>query len=91
MQESDQMIISGQNPAKPNTNCLWVTLRGADWYLGTWLPSAYHVLVPECIHEICESIFRSSSTAIYTIDPQLTGRHKLRRLSDEEIEELGFV
>jgi hypothetical protein len=90
-QGSDQMIISDKNPAMPNSSCFWVTLRGDVWYIGTWLPAAYHIPGDQDICEICESIFRSSNTALWTFGNDLVARFDLRRLTDAEIEQLEFV
>ena len=91
MQGTDQLIVSNENPALPSSNCFWAIKKDDDWYVGTWLPAAYHVPTEADIGNICEVIFRSSDKAIYTIDPDLASRMRLRRLDDDEIETLGFV
>jgi len=91
LQGPDQMIVSEKNPAMPGSNCFWLTLRETDWYIGTWLPAAYHVPPAQDIQEVCESVFRSSTTAIYSISNDLVTRFNLHRLTDKQMEELGFT
>lgn len=89
-QGDDQLILSGQNPALPSSNCLWVQKKGNEWYIGTWLPAAYRVPTTQDIRYVCETVFRSSARAIYTIEQAITEPLNLRRLTDEEMDELGF-
>jgi hypothetical protein len=90
-QGPDQMVISCQNPATPSSNCFWVSLKGGKWYLATWLPAVYCLPNVQDSPEACESVFRSSTTAIYTIAPDIVARYNLRRLSEGEIENLGLA
>ena len=91
LQSEDQLVLSSQNPALPSSNCLWVQKKGDEWYIGTWLPAAYHVLKAQDLRQVCELVFRSSAQAMFTVDPALAQRLQLRRLGDEEMEELGFT
>ena len=91
LQSPDQMVISAENPAMPRSNCFWVTFRKGNWYVVTWSPAAYCVPVAQDIREVCESVFRSSEIAIYTVAPELVERFGLRRLTDNEMGEAGLV
>lgn len=91
VEDADHLILSDQNPACPTSNCLWVKKRGDDWYIGTWLPSAYRLPKTEEVGRVCETVFRSSATAMYTIDPAIAERFQLHRLGDDEMEQLGFA
>ncbi len=91
LQNADQLVVSNDNPAVPSSNSFWVTNRNREWYLATWLPAVYHVPAEEDICEICEMVFRSSPTAIYTIEPGLAERHNLTRLPDDQAEAIGLV
>ncbi|SRR6266446_2121528 len=91
LQSADQLVISAQNPALPTSNCLWVRKKKDEWYIGTWLPAGYHVPKTQDVGHVCEMVFRSSAQAMYTIDPALARRLELRRLSAEEMEELGLA
>jgi hypothetical protein len=91
LQGDDQLILSAQNPAVPSSNCLWVQKKGDEWYIGTWLPAAYRIPKSQDVGYVCETVFRSSAQAIYTIDKAIADGLKLRRLSDEEMEDLGFA
>ena len=89
-QNPDQLVVSNQNPAVPNSNGFWVTKKNGEWYLATWLPAIYHVPVDANIGNVVETVFRSSPTAMYTIGNETVGNLKLRRLSEEEISEFGL-
>jgi hypothetical protein len=91
LQGPDQLVVSSENPAMPAGNCFWVRRKGGSWYIGTWLPAGYHVTDEQDIHTVCEAVFRSSATAMYKIEPALAGRLGVRRLSDDEMELLGFT
>lgn len=90
LQGSDQLVISNQNPALPSSNSFWAMKRDNAWYLGTWSPAIYEVPSGDHVCEACEKIFRSSPTAISVIHDDLVAQFHLRRLTDEEIEELGL-
>jgi hypothetical protein len=90
-QNPDQLVISDQNPAMPSSNCFWVSKREVDWFLGTWLPAIYQVPSDQDICSVCEIVFRSSPSAIYTVNTSVAQRLGLRRLSDEESENLGLA
>jgi hypothetical protein len=84
------LVISNANPALPASNSFWCTFKDARWYIGTWLPAIYQLPASLEISAACEHVFRSSTTAIYTIDRNLADRLSLRRLNDQEIEVLGL-
>jgi hypothetical protein len=88
MQAADRLVVSNENPARPGRNCFWVTRKGGHWFLGTFLPAAYRVPVAEDIGPLCETVFHSSPTAVYTIDPSIISRYRLLVLTDEEAEAL---
>jgi len=89
-QNPEMLVIANENPAWPNSNSCWVTLRENQWYLVTWSSAAYAVPPDQNIGEICESIFRSATTAIYQVDMELAERFKLRRLKDAEMVKAGI-
>ena len=89
-QNPEMLVISNQNPAFPNSNSFWVTKKGEKWFIGTWLPAIYKVADEKQLGEICEAVFKSSPTAIYSVAPELAAQLNLRRLSDSEMEERGF-
>lgn len=91
LQSPEQLVVSSENPALPTSNCFWVRKKNGEWYIGTWLVAAYHVPPSQEIGRACELVYRSSSKAMYTIDSLLAERLELRRLTDEEMEELGFT
>lgn len=89
-QKEDLLVISNDEPAVPSSNTFRVTNRNGIWYMATWLPAIYEVPENQKIDVVCESIYRSSPTAIYTIEEELKKGLGLRRLTDEEAEKLGF-
>lgn len=91
LQNPDMMVISNENPAWPQSNSFWVTFRKGSWYIITWLPAAYFLPADKNISAVCEAVFRSSATAIYTVAPELVERLGLRRLTDDEMDEAGLV
>lgn len=90
LQNPELLVISGQNPAKPDSNSFWVTQQGEDWFLGTWLPAVYQIADAEQLCDICEAVFKSSPPAIYSVAADLAAKLNLRRLTDSEMEERGF-
>lgn len=90
LQSEDLLVLSRQNPALPGSNCLWVQKKHDHWYLGTWLPAVYRVPKEQDVRYVCEKVFSSSNHAIYIIDPVLERVLALQRLSDEEMEQMGF-
>jgi hypothetical protein len=90
-QNSDQLVVANENPAMPGSNCFWVTNKNDKWYIGTWLPAVYRVPPEQNICHVCETVFRSSPTAIYRSERALAASLKLRRLALKEIEKLGFA
>jgi hypothetical protein len=90
-QNEDQLVISNENPAVPSTNSFWVTRKGHGWYLGTWLPAVYEGASDADLSTVCEAVFRSSDTALYTINPDLAKDLHLRRLTIQEVEQLGLA
>jgi hypothetical protein len=91
LQNNEMLVIANQTPAFPNTNCFWVASKDNQWYIGTFFPTVYGVPSTVEIAGVCETVFRSSPTAIYTIDENLTARFGLRSLSDAEVEHLGLA
>ncbi len=91
VQGPDQLVVSDENPAMPSTNTFWVTHKNGHWYIGTWLPAVYLVPTDLKISDVCEIVFRSSPKAIYTIDNALAEQLKLRRLTEQEVDLLGFA
>jgi hypothetical protein len=89
-QNSEMLVVSNQNPAMPDSNTFWVTNRGGQWYLSTWMPAVYQVPKDRDVVEICEIVFRSSEKALYTIDAPIALDLNLRLLSDDEATELGL-
>ena len=85
------MVIANETPAFPTSNTFWVTFRKESWFIVTWLPAPYRVPAAQDISVICESVFKSSATAIYTIAPELVERFGLRRLTDDEMVDVGLV
>jgi len=90
LRHPDLLVISNQNPAMPVSNSFWVTKKGEEWLIGTWLPAIYEAKPRKRICDICEAVFKSSSTAIYSVEPGLAAKLNLRRLTDSEMEERGF-
>jgi hypothetical protein len=90
LQNPETLVVSRQNPAMPNSNSFWVTKKSKHWCIGTWLPAVYQVKDEERICDICESVFQSSATAIYTIEPSLAATLNLRRLTPAELKKYGF-
>jgi hypothetical protein len=88
-QNPELLVLSGQNPAMPSSNSFWVTLKGAEWFIGTWLPAVYRADA-ERICDICEAVFKSSPSAIWNVEPDLAAKLNLRRLTPDEMETLGF-
>ena len=88
-QEPDMLVVSNENPAWPGSNSFWVRKKDQVWLIGTWAPAIYRILPDQNIAKICEAVFRSSSTAIYTIGESMVEEFKLDRLTDEEMESLG--
>ena len=91
LQNPDQLVVSNQNPAWPDSNCFWVTRRKKIWYVGTWSPAVYEVPLNVDISEVCDAVFHSSTRAIFTVEPALVDQWRLRRLTEEENEQLGFA
>jgi len=89
-QNPELLVLSGQNPAMPSSNSFWVTKKGEEWFIGTWLPTIYKVADEKQLGEICEAVFKSSPTAIYSMAPELAARLNLHRLSNSEMKERGF-
>jgi hypothetical protein len=79
------MVISNQNPAMPDKNCFWVTLKHDHWFVGTFLPAVYQVADADDIGDICAAVLASSKTALYSLGEDLVARYKLRKLNDEEL------
>jgi hypothetical protein len=90
LQNSDLLVISGENPAMPHSNSFWVTKKDRAWFIGTWLPTIYLVADEKQLCDICEAVFKSSPTAIYTVAPDLTTKLNLHRLTNSEMKERGF-
>jgi len=90
LQNPDLLVISGENPATPRSNIFWVTKKGEEWFVGTWLPAVYKVADEKQLCDVCEVVFNSASTAIYSVEPALAAKLNLRRLTDSEAEEYGF-
>ena|SRR5690349_10787663 len=90
LQHPEMLVVSGQNPAIPSSNSFWVTKKGEEWFIGTWLPAIYQAVNGKQLCDICEAVFRSSSTAIYSVAPDLAAKLNLRRLTSSEMEKLGF-
>jgi len=90
LQNPDLLVVSNEYPAMPSSNCYWVRKWNDAWHIGTWLPAAYLVPNEQDICLICQTIFRSAPTAIYTVDTDLAAQLGLRRLTEEEITQMGF-
>lgn len=90
-QSQDRFVVSSTNPALPSSNCFWVARRHNAWYIGTWLPAIYEVPADENVCKACELVFRSSATAIYTIEASVAELLRLRRLGEEEIQGLQLA
>jgi len=90
LQNPELLVVSGQNPAMPNSNSFWVTKKSQNWFIGTWLPAVYQVKDEERLCDICESVFHSSTTAIYHIEPGLAATLNLHRLTSAEMTKLQF-
>jgi hypothetical protein len=90
LQNPDQLVVANSNPALPSGNCLWVSQIESVWCIGTWLPCAYLLPKDQSVCEVCAAVFHSSKEAIYDIDPILVRRFRLRRLSDDELSNLGW-
>lgn len=90
LQNPEMLVVSGQNPAMPGSNSFWVTKRGEDWFIGTWLPAVYKVADEKRLCDICEAAFKSASSAIYSIEPDLAAKLNLSPLTDSEVEDYGF-
>jgi hypothetical protein len=88
MQSADRLVVSNEKPARPGRNCFWVTSKGRQWFVGTFLPAGYHVPEAQEIGPLCETVFRSSPTAVYSLDPAIVTRYRLRTLTDAEAEAL---
>jgi hypothetical protein len=88
MQRHDQMVVSNANPAMPTGNCFWVTLKDKEWYLGTFLPAIYLIPSDQSVGAVCEAVFRSSGTTIYTIRQNLIDRYNLQRLTEDQADAL---
>src|SRR6185312_7437805 len=86
-QNPEMLVVSGQNPAMPGSNSFWVTRIGEEWFIGTWLPAVYKATDGEKICDVCEAVFKSSPTAIYSVAPDLAAKLNLRRLTTSEMEE----
>jgi hypothetical protein len=90
LQNPAMLVVSGQNPAMPNSNSFWVTRKGEAWFIGTWLPAVYQTNDGDHFCDICEAVFKSSATAIWNIEPTLAEKLELRRLTAAEMEKHGF-
>jgi hypothetical protein len=90
LQNPEMLVVSGENPALPGSNSFWVTKKGEDWFIGTWLPAIYQVADEKQLCDLCETVFKSSPTAIYSVAPELATQLNLRRLTSSEMEEHGF-
>jgi hypothetical protein len=90
LQHPELLVISNQNPAMPDSNSFWFTKKDDVWFIGTWLPAIYQVADEKQICDICEAVFKSSPTAIYSVAPDLAAKLNLRRLTDSEMAECGF-
>jgi len=89
LQEPDMLVVSNQNPAWPSSNSFWVRKDDQVWFIGTWAPAIYRIPSDQDVVKVCEVVFRSSSTAIYTIEESIIEEFKLGKLTDEEMESLG--
>src|SRR6185312_16177161 len=87
LQHPELLVVSGENPAMPGSNSFWVTKKGEAWIFGTWLPAIYQVADEKQLCDICEAVFKSSATAIYSVAPDLAAKLNLRRLTDSEMAE----
>lgn len=90
LQNPDLLVVSNVNPAMPNSNCFWVTNKGGEWFLGTWLPAVYQIPTKKNLSEICEAVFNSAQKAIFEVNETLAAKLNLRRLAETEIEAFGF-
>jgi hypothetical protein len=90
-QNEQQLVVSNNNPAIPTSNNFWVTKKGDDWYIATWLPAVYLVAKDQHLGELCETILHASPTAIYSVEESIANRFKLRRLTDSEIDDLDLA
>lgn len=88
MQSADRLVVSNENPARPGRNCFWLTRKGSQWFVGTFLPAGYLVPAAQDIGPLCETVFRSSPSAVYSIDPLIITRYRLLVLTDDEVEAL---
>lgn len=85
LQNGGPLVVSNENPARPGRNCFWVALKDQVWHVGTFLPVAYRVPAAANIGSVCEAVFRSSPTVIYTIAPVLIERFRLQELAAAEV------
>jgi hypothetical protein len=90
-QNENLLVVSNANPAMPDSNSFWITCKAGEWYLGTWLPSVYRIPTTADVPVICEAVFNSAPKAVWELDNRLAAELGLRRLTETEIESLGFA